>query len=100
METDQAQCLLLQAGEQILCPACETPLAFAERDVYAPAAASDFTLLAGFLAGAPTVYAKRLAGCGDRQLFCPCGQGARSAPGLRLLVRSGSWIGWRELGGE
>lgn len=103
---DPSQCLLLQVGESILCVNCERPLATAVIDCF------------GGLTGQSTPVTEHGERIDNTLLcrHCPRGVGGalpradpapvpcvwfiqlKKAP--RLLVQSGKWIGWRELGGE
>lgn len=78
-------------GDLLLCPECREPLL--------RFSGTGFT-------GAAFLPAARPEPDGDRfKLYCHCGGGAlrlisTAGPNVEDLVRSGSWTGWRALGGE
>lgn len=93
----EAEIVLFLAGDVVVCHACRLDLV----RITGP----DFVGCEFLPAARP------VGGDGDGQLYCMCGAGAvlPYATGLaaeaghlgpRILVRSGTWTGWRALGGE
>lgn len=95
--TEPAEIIIALPGDVILCWNCGAEVAvfvdghlFGARDPNGP----DVDLLPGGSA----------QGRGSNRIYsCSCGGQAGPRPcqdGVRVLVRSGSWTGWRTLGGE
>jgi hypothetical protein len=94
----EAAQLVVRAGEAIVCPGCGEVLVVFKKDAY------------GLEAFAQAAQPARVKGASDCRW---CGEwwgktaqtvGSRPQPGIdpgpRIYLRSGTWTGWRAIGGE
>lgn len=97
--SDPSQNPIGMPGETVLCWRCLAPLVELTSENFTGAV---------YLPMARTVG---VPGSGSGELWCKCGTGAvlpygkgvaaeSGINGLRLMVRSGHWTGWRSIGGE
>lgn len=100
LSPDPSQALLAFAGDEVLCTDCREVLAIFPRDSYGLSPGPHLRTVGMGVARRGGLYCRR----------CRGGAAPRGGPGspkrivesrsARLLIRSGSWTGWRMLGGE
>jgi hypothetical protein len=93
--------LVVQSGEQIVCPGCGAVLATFEEDLFGM---SYFIDSAASAFGGP-LGESNCSGCGEAWGVTSVRTGDRprrwgDEPGPQIHLRSGAWTGWRALGGE
>lgn len=109
LSPDPSQCLLVRAGESILCVNCKRPLAIAIIDCFEGLTGQNLSLTEDGIRKENALLCRHCSPCGVGGALPPClGPPVwfvKLVKSPRLLIQSidlngNRWIGWRELGGE
>jgi len=100
MTADPASQLLFLEGEELLCTFCGSSLAVVLHDIFDD---DNFDAAMKLGHGGYWYRGALLCRCGGGTAPTPAGRkeiDVREHPAPRVFVRSGDWVGWREIGGE